>query len=62
MNEEMNMRKRGYRMAEGDMKEMGIEWAEHLFALRLKCTHLDSDFTVGYGEAIVVARMIEKPT
>jgi hypothetical protein len=54
-----NMRKQGYKMAERDIKQMGIEWAKHTFALRLKCIGCDSDFTVGYGEAIVVTSMRE---
>lgn len=53
MNENIKMRKEGFKKAMGDIKEMGIEWAKSTFALRLKCTGLDAWFTVGYGEAIV---------
>ena len=60
MNEDLKMRKQGYKAAKADIGEMGIEWAKHMFALRLKCTGSDACFTVGYGEAIVEQSMRDK--
>lgn len=54
------MRSKGYKKAMADIKEMGIEWVKHSFALRLKCTGVSPSFTVGYGEAIVVQELRNK--
>lgn len=42
----------GYKRGLENIKEMGIEWAKHMFGLRLKCTGIDPSWTVGYGKAI----------
>lgn len=60
MNKDLEMRKKGYKVAKADIEEMGIEWTKHIFALRLKCTGLDAWFTIGYGEAIVEQSMRNK--
>lgn len=53
--DEIKRRKDGYKKSMQDIKEMGIEWTKHKFALQLKCTGIDPCFTVGYGEALVYA-------
>lgn len=58
INDEMHIK--GFKCAVADIKEMGIEWAKHTFALRLKCTGASPSFTVGYGKAILYQEMRNK--
>lgn len=62
MIEKLQARNAGFTKAVYDMKKMGIEWTKHTFALRLQCTEVDPNFTVGYGEAIVYQEMRNKAT